>query len=165
MSARDRLPSDATHESLCRRCGISCHLAIPINGIAVTVPGLHCKYLAEVARGRFECTVYPQRFELAPWCHHADEAAPLGYLARDCPYALRGGWRAGKVRPGAAAAATVWPLMLAELERDGVPDWIDRPALQCELDRREGAGVLALKALSGMPGRLALVRRRAAEEA
>lgn len=158
MRRREDLPKDASHESLCRRCGVSCHLAIPVNGVAVTVPRLRCKHLRELERGAFTCSVYAERLVVAPWCHHADEAGPLGFLARDCPYALRDGWRTGKVSPGKAALAQIWPTLLAEIQRVGVPEWVDQAAFTAELDAREGPGVYTLAPDAAAPGRLTIVR-------
>ena len=36
--------------------------------------------------GRYYCTVYEKRIEMAPWCHTAIEAREAGHLAHDCPY-------------------------------------------------------------------------------
>ncbi|MDW8283190.1 MAG: hypothetical protein RMK29_15850 [Myxococcales bacterium] len=113
--------ADAQHEALCRRCGISCHFAVPVNGLAVVVDELHCRFLARAADGRFHCTVYERRFEVAPWCHSAAQAASQGLLAQDCPYThgMRG-YR-GKVRLGASLLRQVLPAICAEVVRVGVP--------------------------------------------
>lgn len=117
--------ADEQHEALCRRCGISCHFAVPVNGLAVVVDELHCRFLARAADGRFHCTVYERRFEVAPWCHTAAHAATQGLLAQDCPY-TRGmsGYR-GKVRLGASLLRQVLPAIRAEVVRAGIPAGAD----------------------------------------
>ena len=79
--------SHQEHEALCRRCGQSCHFAVPVNGRNTIVDDLHCTFLGKNEDGTFFCTVYERRFEEAPWCHTTDEALQDGLLAQDCPYA------------------------------------------------------------------------------
>ena len=121
--------SAAAHEALCRRCGMSCHFAIPVNGLAVVVDALRCKFLARDDDGRYRCSVYERRFELAPWCHTAQGALAGGFLAKDCPYA-RGvpGYR-GKVRLSAALLHKVLPAIRAEVARAGAPIGADPDAV------------------------------------
>jgi len=130
--------SDDEHESMCRRCGVSCHLAIPVNGVPVVVPGLHCGFLDEVVPGRWACRVYAERFERAPWCHHADLALREGLLAHDCPYAAGTPGVRGKVRLPESTIALLWPILAAEIRRAGVPYFVSQPALLAEFQRREG---------------------------
>ncbi len=131
--------SDPQHEELCRRCGISCHLALRVNGTLVEVPGLRCKFLAPRGDRKWQCTVYKERFDKAPWCHHADEAVPLGFLARDCPYALNAGATVGKVRLREPLLSKVWPALLAAVIEEGVPRYVDQEAFLAEVERREGS--------------------------
>lgn len=113
------------HEAQCRRCGISCHFAVPINGLAVVIDELRCRFLAREPDGRFRCTVYSERLERAPWCRTVDEALAGGYLARDCPYARgQAGYR-GKTRLAPSLLATVLPAIRAELAKCGAPLGID----------------------------------------
>lgn len=121
--------SPAEHEALCRRCGVSCHFAIPVNGLAVVVDELRCKFLARDEAGRYSCSVYERRFELAPWCHTAQEALGDGFLAQDCPYA-RGvpGYR-GKVRLSPSLLQKVLPAIRAEVARAGAPIGADPDAV------------------------------------
>lgn len=73
------------HESLCQRCGISCHASVKLeSGENAVVEHLHCKHLTENG-----CSVYENRLEVAPWCHHVSRAEPLNLLRHDCPYTLR----------------------------------------------------------------------------
>jgi hypothetical protein len=128
--------ADAVHEAKCRRCGISCHVAVPVLDQLVVVPGLHCKHLEQTGPESFACTVYDRRVEQAPWCHHADLAQELGYLAADCPYNATPG--RGKVRLVEAEFARQWPRVLDSLRRWGVPRYVSAPALIAEVQRREG---------------------------
>ncbi|HEX2569642.1 MAG TPA: hypothetical protein VH877_08790 [Polyangia bacterium] len=116
------------HEALCRRCGVSCLFAVPVNGLAVVVDELRCKFLARAADGTYGCTVYERRFELAPWCHTAERAVAGGFVAQDCPYA-RGvpGYR-GKVRLSPRLLSQVLPGLRAEVVRVGVPAGADPEA-------------------------------------
>lgn len=130
--------ADSQHESKCRRCGISCHLALPINGTLVEIPGLHCQFLKPAADRAWVCSVYEDRFERAPWCHHADEALPLGFLARDCPYVVEAGVKRGKVRLREPLVTQMWPVLLQGVMAEGVPPHVDRAAFLAEVARREG---------------------------
>jgi hypothetical protein len=100
---------------------MSCHFAVPVNGLAVVIDALRCKFLDRAEDGRFHCTVYEDRFAKAPWCHTAESALVGGFLAQDCPYA-RGtpGYR-GKVRLSASLLQKVMPAIRAEIMRVGVP--------------------------------------------
>ncbi len=125
----------------------------------MVLPGLRCKFLVAQPNARWGCSVYEDRFARAPWCHHADVAGPQGFLAHDCPYVTgRGetesvagapaadglpfprGRVQGKVRLAASRYDALWPAILAELIRAGVPEWIDRSGLLEELNRRAGEG-------------------------
>ncbi len=128
---------DQQHEARCRRCGVSCHLAIPVNGTPVTIPGLRCQFL-ERDGASWQCTVYADRFTRAPWCHHADVAGAQGFLAIDCPYVVAAGYKRGKVTVTPSSYDRIWPALLAELQLRGVPHWIHREALRLELTAREG---------------------------
>ena len=115
------------HEDLCRRCGMSCHFAVPVNGLAVVIDALRCRFLAESTdatgekTGRYHCTVYDQRYAVAPWCHSAHGALQGGYLAQDCPYARGTAGYRGKVRLSPRLLGQVQPAIVAEILRVGVP--------------------------------------------
>ncbi len=132
-SASDSQLTDQAREGLCRRCGASCHVAVPAGDLgSVVVPGLHCQFL--VGDGdRFACSVYERRFEAAPWCHTAQEAQPLGYLANDCPY---GAHPEGKVVLAQQDLDRTFPAILRNLRAWGVPTYIDRTALLAQLESR-----------------------------
>lgn len=66
------------HEALCRRCGMSCHFAVPVNGLAVVLDELRCRFLGRDGEGRYGCTVYERRFEVAPWCQTVESALAGG---------------------------------------------------------------------------------------
>lgn len=136
-AARSRDEHEA-HEALCRRCGMSCHFAVPVNGLAVVIDALRCRFLARDDAGRYACTVYEQRFARAPWCHTADSALAGGFLAQDCPYA-RGvpGYR-GKVRLSPALLRKVLPAIRAEVARAGAPIGADADAVAAFLGEDGG---------------------------
>ena len=115
----------AEHEALCRRCGMSCHFAVPVNGLAVVIDALRCKFLGRAEDGRYHCTVYEDRFERAPWCHSAQSALSEGFLAQDCPYARGTAGYRGKVRLSASLQKMVLPAIRAELLRVGAPIGVD----------------------------------------
>ena len=124
-----------THEAQCRRCGVSCHVAVPLGARVVVVPDLHCRFLLQPSPGTFACAVYAERFRAAPWCHHADVAGPLGYLAVDCPH---GRAEVGKVRVSEAEFAKLWPEIWRILRGWGVPAFIDQAAFLAMVARRTG---------------------------
>jgi uncharacterized cysteine cluster protein YcgN (CxxCxxCC family) len=109
------------HEALCRRCGISCHFAVPVNGLPVVVDDLHCRFLEQEDDGRFKCSVYTERYERAPWCHSAEEALENGLLAQDCPYAAGTSGYRGKTRVHTRLQAKVLPAIRAEVITYGLP--------------------------------------------
>lgn len=150
--------ADDDHEAKCRRCGVSCHVAVPVRGRNIVVPGLRCRFLEPDGTG-FVCTVYADRFARAPWCHHAEVAAPLGFLADDCPYGTPEGY--GKIRLPDDAFDTLWPDILRKLRNWGVPSYIHTDALLAEVSRREG-GAWRLEPWPGDDERLRLLRGRAA---
>lgn len=118
---------------------------------SVVFPGLHCVFLA-ADQDKFRCTVYAERFERAPWCHTAEAAQPLGYLARDCPY---GAHPEGKVAADEALLAKAMPTLLRNLRAWGVPAYIDRLAFLRSLEARTGRK-WKLDGWPGDPDRLSL---------
>ena len=129
-------------EDLCRRCGVSCHFAVPVNGLPVVIDELRCRYLLRAEDGRFACSVYPQRYQVAPWCHSAEDALLKGLQAQDCPYG-RGAPSAdpaaprvrGKTRLSPSLLHKVLPAILAEIQRVGVPSGADPAPVQALLER------------------------------
>jgi hypothetical protein len=129
--AKDPDASDRTHdehEAMCRRCGMSCHFAVPVNGLAVVIDALRCKFLGRAEDGRYQCTVYERRFEVAPWCHTAEQALAAGFLAQDCPYARGVAGYRGKARLSPSLLQKVQPALRAEVARAGVPIGADPEA-------------------------------------
>jgi hypothetical protein len=132
------------HEALCRRCGMSCFFAVPVNGLPVVIDELHCKFLGREADGRYGCTVYERRYTVAPWCHSAQEALQRGLLAQDCPYVRAAGVSGyrGKVRLHGALLQKVLPQVRAEVRRAGVPIGADPEAALRFLGEPEEGGRL-----------------------
>jgi uncharacterized cysteine cluster protein YcgN (CxxCxxCC family) len=138
--------SDA-HEALCRRCGISCHFAVPVNGLAVVVDELHCRFLVRDGT-RFNCSVYEDRFDLAPWCANMDEALENGLVAQDCPYTAGVAGYRGKTRLHKRLLTPAEKAIRLELLANGVPIGVSPE------------GVLKFLARTG-PGRFAMVENPA----
>lgn len=108
---------------------MSCHFAVPVNGLAVVLDELRCKFLGRADDGRFHCTVYERRFEVAPWCHTAESALAGGFLAQDCPYARGTSGYRGKVRLSPSLLRAVRPAIRAEVVRAGAPIGADPEAV------------------------------------
>src|ERR1700694_1397934 len=85
------------------------------------VEEIHCKFLGKEADGRYACTVYERRFEMAPWCRRADEAAAQGHVAQDCPYAGEIPDFHGKRWASPVVRETLMPLVRKILVEDGLP--------------------------------------------
>jgi len=131
--------SDAESEAKCERCGVGCHSVVSINGFDVVVEGLYCKYLEDtgegpvqdLGRGRFRCSVYEDRFRLAPWCGHSDYAKTRGWLREGCPYAVEVGVTGGKIRLSPKEYDLIWPRILREVL---MTDWFDHVSHQSFID-------------------------------
>lgn len=136
MSAPE--PGSADYESLCRRCGVSCHFAIPVNGLAVVIDDLHCRFLEQTPDGRFGCSVYPERFERAPWCATAEEALADGLLAQSCLYTQWTPGYRGKARLSERLMKLVLPAIRAEVLEHGVPVGVSEAGLRRFLERTGG---------------------------
>lgn len=78
-------------EALCARCGTSCHFAIELEGAAVVLRELRCRFLERADDGRARCGVYPHRFERASWCADIETAWAEGLLGQTCPYVVASG--------------------------------------------------------------------------
>ncbi|MBT9556377.1 MAG: hypothetical protein IV100_10125 [Myxococcales bacterium] len=148
----------AETEALCRQCGVSCHFAVPVNGLPVVIDDLHCRYLTtepgEGALPRYACSVYERRHEVAPWCQPVQAAFEQGLLAQDCPYALatRDAERArgrpyqyrGKTRLHPRLLAAAMPSIVRHILEEGVPDALSLEGLERFLQRAgvEGATIV-----------------------
>jgi uncharacterized cysteine cluster protein YcgN (CxxCxxCC family) len=128
----------AEHEAKCRRCGQSCHFAVPVNGLPVVVDDLHCKYLQASAPGQFICSVYSNRFEVAPWCATVDEAIEGQLLAQNCLYTSGIVGYRGKTRLHRRLMAKAEPGIRQSLLRDGGPIGLDLAGARRFLDRTGG---------------------------
>lgn len=62
-------------------------MAIEVGDSKIILEEIHCRFLGKAGDGRYACTVYEKRFEVAPWCHTAEDAAKTGNLSQDCLYA------------------------------------------------------------------------------
>lgn len=153
------------HESKCERCGVGCHATINLNGHDLVVEGLHCKFLTDkgegpvenVGRGRFHCSVYENRMEVAPWCGHSDYAVDKGWLRKGCPYAVEAGFSSGKERVKPEFYENLWPHIFAEVVNT---NWHDHVTYQSFLEKhvipREGEGWTIIP--GDIPGTIAFER-------
>ena len=85
------------------------------------VEEIHCRFLARESDGRYACTVYENRFEMAPWCHTAEEALASGHLATDCPYTSHDPNYKGRVWAPPAVRDKLMPIIRKKLIADGLP--------------------------------------------
>ena len=133
--------SDPEHEALCTRCGTSCLFAIDVDDVPVVIPELRCRFLAQDGAGRHLCSVYPNRFERAPWCETALDALSEGLLGQDCGYvrALGPPNYVGKRRLTAEQRKTLLPILREALVEHGAPVGASREGLQ-ELLTASGGG-------------------------
>ena len=109
------------HEAKCRRCGASCHHPIRVGEVSYILEELHCRFLGREQNGLYFCTVYENRFELAPWCHTAADALAAGHLASDCPYAAGVPNHKGHVWAPAKIREKLLPIIRQKLIEDGLP--------------------------------------------
>ena len=92
------MENDTDLESLCRQCGLRCHLKIGLlDGTFVIHPNITCKYLTKDNL----CEVYDRRAEAIKlkMCYTREDMINKDYiLIEGCPYTeLRPGYRAAKV--------------------------------------------------------------------
>ena len=113
------LPHDK-HESLCRRCGMSCHSPILLGARTVIISELRCRFLAYDSEAKALCTVYENRYEAAPWCKSAEEAFTMNGLAHDCPYTAGIDSYRGKRWATAKEHEAIVPVLLAKLVAEGL---------------------------------------------
>lgn len=138
-------PELRAHEALCTRCGTSCHYGVPVNGLPVVVDDLHCRYLARQDDGRFGCTVYERRFEVAPWCATVEQGLRDGLLGQSCGYVRAARAQSpdgmpykGKTRLHPRLEAKVLPAIREELLTNGAPVGISAEGLKRFMDRTGG---------------------------
>jgi uncharacterized cysteine cluster protein YcgN (CxxCxxCC family) len=90
-------------EQYCVRCGDCCHLTVTIRSATehsdrILVPDLPCKFLVGDGDGRFDCSVYEDRFSLAPWCQNLHRLVESGLATDGCPYVEGAAWYRGSKR-------------------------------------------------------------------
>ena len=121
------------HEAKCMNSGICCHTPVQIGAESVVVEGMHCKFL-EKKEKKFFCTVYEDRFEKMPTCHHANVAEKHGLLHVGCLYNRTG---KGKVRYSKAKYDYWWPKIRDHILSNSCPPTIGVEAFLTELRTRE----------------------------
>lgn len=90
------MANEADLESLCRQCGLCCHIkAGLLDGTFVVHPAVICKFQNEDGT----CSVYHERFTLNPDCKSLREMIAQDYvLPEGCPYTfLRPGYKGATV--------------------------------------------------------------------
>lgn len=104
---------EKTLESLCRKCGLCCHIKIGLtDGSYVIHPIITCKYLTD----NNLCSVYKQRHLYdAKLCFTREEMISRDYqLPEGCPYvSLRQGYKPARV----VTQAEFEDILVQELER------------------------------------------------
>lgn len=116
-------------EALCHRCGVCCMAALRVNGRVVAIRELACRYLQDVGKGAFACSVYDHRFEVAPWCRTVPQVLPEGVLAADCGYREGQSTSQAPVRMHARLVKLIAPNISAVFDAAGWPEWLDVAAL------------------------------------
>ena len=96
-------------------------MPVVVGGTQYIVEELRCRFLAKEPDGHYLCTVYENRFEKAPWCHTAVEAAANGMLAHDCPYAEDIPNYKGRQWATARERDKLLPIIRQKLVADGLP--------------------------------------------
>lgn len=133
-----KTPNDSVeHESKCKQTGICCHMPFRIDHQDVVIHGMHCKFLEKQEDGKMVCSVYENRFEMMPTCHHASVAEGKGLLHVGCPYNRTG---KGKIVVSKSKYDYYWPTILKFIRVNSVPNTIHREAFLEELRKREPNG-------------------------
>lgn len=73
-------------ESVCSNCGDCCCASINIGKSIIVVPELPCRFLVIKSSGKFNCSVYEERFAKAPWCQDLLSGALTGAYPVSCNY-------------------------------------------------------------------------------
>jgi len=87
---------EAESESLCRKCGLCCHIKVKLlDGTVIIHPTATCKF--QDANGI--CSIYKKRFAINPACPPLEKILHKDYiLPEGCPYTkLRPGYKAARV--------------------------------------------------------------------
>lgn len=133
-----KTPKDSKeHEAKCKQTGICCHVPMTIDNQDVVIKEMHCKFLEKQEDGKRICSVYENRFEMMPTCHHVSTAIHRGLLHVGCAYNKTG---LGKVYLSEMKYNHYWPTILAFLKQNSVPNTIHREAFLAELRKREPQG-------------------------
>ena len=133
-----KTPKDSPeHEAKCKQTGICCHIPLTIDNQDIVIKEMHCKFLKQQEDGRRICSVYENRFEMMPTCHHVSTAAPRGLLHVGCAYNKTG---KGKVWLSEMKYGYYWTQILSFLKQNSVPNTINKEAFLAELKKREPQG-------------------------
>jgi hypothetical protein len=96
-------------------------MSIGVGNDRYIVDEIHCKFLSKADDGKYTCTVYERRFELAPWCLKAADAARDGHVAQDCPYGIQIQGFRGKQWASREMREKLMPIIRQKLIEEGLP--------------------------------------------
>jgi uncharacterized cysteine cluster protein YcgN (CxxCxxCC family) len=96
-------------------------MALEVGDAKYVIEEIHCRFLTRDADGRFACGVYEQRFEVAPWCHTAQEAAATGNLSPTCFCAAHIEGYKGKTWATPEIREKLMPVVRKKLIAEGLP--------------------------------------------
>jgi uncharacterized cysteine cluster protein YcgN (CxxCxxCC family) len=99
--------------------------AIPINGIPVVLTGIRCMYLNKESEKTWRCSVYENRFSIAPWCLNLSDAARTGALSQDCPYVSLINGYSGKKLVSEGILRKYLHEIMNDFQKRGIADWVD----------------------------------------
>lgn len=71
---------------VCNQCGQCCHVGVSLGKTKITLRKVVCKHLRATSDNKTQCSVYPKRFKVAPWCLSVGEAVEQERLPKSCPY-------------------------------------------------------------------------------
>lgn len=90
------MEQETEFESLCRKCGLCCHIKVGLlDGTVLVHPTATCKF--QDVHGT--CSIYGERFTINPACRPLEQILDQEYvLPEGCPYThLRPGYKTAKV--------------------------------------------------------------------
>jgi len=113
-------------EGYCTFCGDCCHLSVKIKDESfkgrILVKDLPCRFLVSSDSNpeSFRCSVYPDRFEKAPWCQSLGQGLVLGLYTSRCGYVPGLGGYEGPTEVSDHFMYYVLPYVLHQIQ--GYPD-------------------------------------------
>lgn len=125
MDLKDHMKT-INNESLCNRCGRCCMMAVKYEGITYVITALPCKYLQEIDKNKYMCTVYDDRLKkevAGDWCSKGIKNIQKGhYPEKGCPYTKDIKNYKGRI----VANKEIERAILHELAYEEKPEFIDQ---------------------------------------